>query len=235
MKRGHSNRPAEAGRSVTLGERGQGGSRNRSKRAGRRFCWPRPRRLPAARRETLPARSDGIKGVLLRCTSQLINAVRLRKLSGHRQRIAQSRAVLHAVRQFKGDGYAARCLVYLRRVDPLVFEEVILSALEDAGMLVLRNRSYTGDGGIDGQVWIPGRGWHAVQSKRYYGHIDHHHVADFGAALRERGYGAGLFLHTGRSGAAVYPHLAQGKIVLVSGASLLQLVLGRCLEEAVWN
>ena len=44
------------------------------------------------------------------CASQLFNAMRMRRLPDHRRRISQSRAVLRAVRQFTGEGYAARCL-----------------------------------------------------------------------------------------------------------------------------
>ncbi|WP_215409660.1 restriction endonuclease [Janthinobacterium sp. JC611] len=193
---------------------------------------PRP---PRERYETVLARSRGVSGVLVRCASQLFNSMRMRRLPDHRRRIGQSRAVLRAVRQFRGDGYAARCLAYLRNVDPLVFEEVVLSALEDAGLFVLRNPRYSGDGGIDGKVWLPGYGWCAVQSKRYGGHVNHHHVAAFGEAICHHGFGAGLFLHTGRSGAAVYPHLTTSKVVLVSGTSLVQLVLGRPAGEVVWN
>ena len=192
-------------------------------------------RAPRERYEAVLARSRGVSGMLFRCASQLFNAVRLRRLPDHRRRVSQSRAVLRAVRQFTGEGYAARCLAYLRSVDPLVFEEVVLSALEDAGLFVLRNPRYSGDGGIDGKVWLPGHGWCAVQSKRYGGHVNHHHVAAFGEAICHHGVGAGLFLHTGRSGAAVYPHLARSNVVLVSGASLVQLVLGRRAGEVVWN
>ncbi|APA68772.1 restriction endonuclease [Janthinobacterium sp. 1_2014MBL_MicDiv] len=173
--------------------------------------------------------------MLVRCASQLFNAIRMRRLPEHRRRVGQSRAVLRAVRQFEGEGYAARCLAYLRSVDPLVFEEVVLSALEDAGLMVLRNQRYSGDGGIDGKVWLPGQGWYAVQSKRYGGHVNHHHVAAFGEAIRHLGFGAGLFLHTGRSGAAVYTHLTKSKVVLVSGASLVRLVLGRRAGEEGWS
>jgi restriction system protein len=45
----------------------------------------------------------------------------------------------------------------------------VLSAFEDAGCLILRNRRYTSDGGIDGRLWWPGCGWRtvALQCKRY--------------------------------------------------------------------
>ena len=234
MKRGHwqrwsSGSPHADMKGVVAG-RGHGERAESTKLGGRRT--PRP---PRERYKTVLASSRGVRGILVRFASQLLNAVRLHRLTEHRRRIAQSRAVLRAVRRFTGDGYAARCLGYLRSVDPLVFEEVVLSALEDAGLFVLRNKRYSGDGGIDGKVWLPGDGWYAVQSKRYGGHVNHQHVAAFGEAICHHGFGAGLFLHTGRSGGAVYPHLTRSKVVLVSGASLVQLVLGRRAGEVVWN
>jgi len=42
-----------------------------------------------------------------------------------------------------------RSFTCLRQVDQIVFEEDVLSALEDAGALVPRSRQYSGDGGID--------------------------------------------------------------------------------------
>ena len=235
MKRGHWQRWSSGNVHARWVKRAlasdDGRERIEEEKAGGSFA-PRP---PRERYEAVLASSRGVSGMLVRCASQLLNAVRLRRLTEHRRRIAQSRAVLRAVRQFRGDGYAARCLAYLRSVDPLVFEEVVLSALEDAGLFVLRNQRYSGDGGIDGRVWLPGQGWYAVQSKRYGGHVNHHHVAAFGEAICRHGFGAGLFLHTGRSGAAVYPHLTKSKVVLVSGASLVKLVLGRRAEDVVWN
>lgn len=94
---------------------------------------------------------------------------------------------------------------------------------------MLRNRRYTGDGGIDGRVWMERRGWHAVQIKRYGSHINSRHVEAFGAVVRRQGFGGGLFVHTGRSGAAVYTHLAGTQMTLVSGESLVRLVLERRL------
>ena len=235
MKRGHWQRWSSGNVHARWGKRAVAGDDDGESVEYRKPGAVRAPRPPRERYEAVLARSRGVSGMLVRCASQLLNAVRLRRLTEHRRRIAQSRAVLRAVRQFTGAGYAARCLAYLRNVDPLVFEEVVLSALEDAGLFVLRNQRYSGDGGIDGKVWVPGHGWYAVQSKRYGGHVNHQHVAAFGQALCHHGLGAGLFLHTGRSGAAVYLHLTKSKVVLVSGASLVQLVLGRRAGEVVWN
>lgn len=182
---------------------------------------------------TAAARDAGegsaLRRLVTRLASRAVNAMRLAGLAAHRRRVAQSRRVLRVLRAFRGEAVAGRCFCYLRQVEPAVFEEVVLSALEDAGLFVLRNRRYTGDGGIDGRVWVPGQGWHAVQIKRYGSHINSRHVEEFGAVVRGQGFGGGLFVHTGRSGAAVYTSLTGTRLTLVSGECLLRLVLARCL------
>ncbi|WP_177307735.1 restriction endonuclease [Pseudoduganella namucuonensis] len=168
-----------------------------------------------------------------RCFSRWLNAGRISCLPGHQRNVRQSRRVLRAVRGFTAQGVGARSLAYLRAVDPLVFEEVVMSALEDAGLLVLRSRRYSGDGGVDGAVWLPGGGWHAVQSKRYRHHVCTAHVCAFGEAIASGGYDGGLFVHTGRSGAGLYPKLDADHIGLLSGERLLRLVRYRALEYRV--
>lgn len=168
----------------------------------------------------------------LQMVFKLANLFRLRGMTGHHANQRQARRVLRAVRGFDEPGKAGRCLCYLRKVDPLVFEEVVMSAFEDAGFPVLRSRSYSGDGGVDGAFWSPQLGWLAVQVKRYRAHIDRQHVRDFGEAMRLRGFDGGLFVHTGRSGAGVYPELIEGGLCLLSGQRLVDLVLQRRLSLA---
>ncbi|GAB2855947.1 hypothetical protein GCM10027277_25680 [Pseudoduganella ginsengisoli] len=166
----------------------------------------------------------------IRSFSRWLNAARLASLPGHLCNVQRSRRVLRAVRGFREPDAAGRCLAYLRAVDPLVFEEVVMSALEDAGLLVLRGRRYSGDGGVDGIVWLPDRGWYAVQSKRYRQHVCLAHVCAFGEVIGAGGYDGGLFVHTGRSGAALYPQMDAARIALLSGERLLRLVRERVLE-----
>ncbi|KQV81009.1 hypothetical protein ASD15_14090 [Massilia sp. Root351] len=167
----------------------------------------------------------------IRCLSRWVNATRLAYLPGHQRNVRQSRRVLRTVRAFKEPGAAGRTLAYLRAVDPLVFEEVVLSALEDAGLLVLRGTRYSGDGGVDGAVWLPGQGWHAVQAKRYRHHVCLAHVRAFGDVISSGNYDGGLFVHTGRSGAALYPQMDVARIGLLSGDRLLRLVRQRMLDD----
>ncbi|MGM8474744.1 restriction endonuclease, partial [Enterobacter hormaechei subsp. steigerwaltii] len=67
---------------------------------------------------------------------------------------------------------------YLRKIDPFVFEELLLEGFEAHGFRTIRNKRYTGDGGIDGQVII-GKYRYLIQAKRYRGHIALQHVQEF--------------------------------------------------------
>nr|WP_242477863.1 restriction endonuclease [Rubrivivax gelatinosus] len=101
-----------------------------------------------------------------------------------------------------------------------------MSAIEAAGYIVLRNRAYTGDGGIAGRVVVPGsltRTW-AVQVKRYGSTVTPSHISDFVNAIREGGHAGGLFVHCGRTGPLAYRGMAGAPIELISGTALLALL-----------
>jgi restriction system protein len=206
--------------------------------ARRRTGWenrPGPRRRPLGWDAAWAARfrrwGAALGKLVIRGVSRWVNAARLAYLPGHQRNVRQSRRVLRAVRAFAEPGAAARGLGYLRAVDPLVFEEVVMSALEDAGLLVLRGTRYSGDGGVDGAVWLPGRGWCAVQSKRYRHHVCLAHVRAFGDVIASGKYDGGLFVHTGRSGVALYGQLDAARIGLLSGERLMRLVRERILDD----
>ncbi|EIA9097383.1 restriction endonuclease, partial [Escherichia coli] len=117
---------------------------------------------------------------------------------------------------------------YLRKINPYVFEELLLLAFERRGMRVIRNSRYSGDGGLDGQVLIDGERW-LIQAKRYGRTIRPSHIDDFGELLRREGC-RGFFVHTGRTGPASRARLVLWPdIELVSGQRLLKLLNGRLL------
>jgi restriction system protein len=171
--------------------------------------------------------------LMRRMLSRAINALRLVNQPAHRRRIGASRRVLSTLRSFTGEAGHARAMVYLRTVDPVTYEEIILSSLEDAGALVLRNRRYTGDGGIDGRCWFPGCGWRtvAIQCKRYSASVTPAHAAAFCAPVRRRGHVGGLYVHCGRTGPASYQALRGSPVALINGQRLLQLVL----QARLWH
>lgn len=113
----------------------------------------------------------------------------------------------------------------LRAMDPLAFEELLLECFERRGHGIMRNRRYTGDGGIDGQVMIEGEIW-LIQVKRYADAIRPEHVAAFETLCRAKGR-RGLFIHTGRTGPQSRVMVAcSDRVAIVSGRALLSLVTG---------
>ncbi len=169
----------------------------------------------------------GLSKLIIQLISRLTNAIRLARLPKHRKRVKHSKEILQKLRKFRGEGSNARCLIYLRRLEPLLFEELVLSAFEDIGAIVLRNRRYTADGGIDGQVWFPKLGWYAIQCKRYSAHVARSDVKTFCDLIGKRRFSGGLFVHTGRTGRASYDTIRIGAVLLLSGDKLTQLILHR--------
>jgi restriction system protein len=156
-----------------------------------------------------------------------------KKYRQHQRKIGQGEKVLDKLQGFKGERVLARTLGYLRKIDPYVFEELVLHVLERQGIAVIRNESYSGDGGMDGEFVHKGCRY-LVQAKRYEGTISARHVQDFAALVAERGQQGGLFIHTGRTPPAVYRGLrASQKITLISGQRLLDLIRGEPL--ALWG
>lgn len=119
----------------------------------------------------------------------------------------------------------ARAFAYLRKVDPFIFEEMILTAFETRGVKVIRNKRYTGDGGIDGRVVLNGA-IVLIQAKRYSSHIDAAHVADFARMCDAEGCD-GLFIHTGKTGKQARTNARNAqRIEIISGGRLLSLLQG---------
>lgn len=161
-------------------------------------------------------------------TILLIAAVlvaRMRPAITHRWRRRQARTMCA---QLRGrDRGQPGMLIYarLRAMDPLAFEELLLEAFRLRGHGVVRNRCYTGDGGIDGQVVIAGRTW-LIQAKRYQGVIRPQHVEAFAGLCAARAM-PGLFIHTGRTGGATRDILVRAAhIEIISGPRLLGLLTG---------
>ena len=144
----------------------------------------------------------------------------------HRRRIRAARRALTRIYEWE----AARIFGYLRKIDPLMFEELILESFARTGFRVRRNRRYSGDGGIDGQVWLNGT-WAPVQCKRYSAHINPAHVADFAVVLQRCRARAGLFIHTGRTGPASREGAASAGVTIISGRRLIALLQARDPHE----
>lgn len=134
----------------------------------------------------------------------------------------QAQRVLDKLPLLGGDGQQ---LSYLRKINPYVFEELLLTAFERQGYRIKRNKRYSGDGGLDGQVWRDKQRY-LIQAKRYSGVICPSHIVAFGhLARRERC--RGLFIHTGRTGSGGKVALSLfPEVELISGQKLIGLLRG---------
>ena len=143
----------------------------------------------------------------------------------HKRRIRQARRVLDRLAPWVAAGDGGRVIGYLRKIDPLVFEELVLEAFARAGMRIRRGVRYSGDGGVDGHVWIGGR-LCPIQCKRYRNAIDPRHVAAFAdLAIHSRAPFA-FFIHTGRTGDLSREAARGAPVEMVSGSRLLRLLAG---------
>lgn len=140
----------------------------------------------------------------------------------HRRYQKQAARALSRLPQLRDE--AAR-ITWLRKMNPYVFEEMLLTALSRQGLRIQRNPRYSGDNGADGQVWINGHRW-LIQAKRYSATISAAHVSAFGQLTEQEGC-PGLFVHTGRTGEVsreAFRHYSS--ITLISGQRLLWLLSG---------
>ncbi len=111
----------------------------------------------------------------------------------------------------------------LRSINPFVIEEMVLTSLKRAGHKIVRNKRYTGDGGIDGQVYIQGKHY-LIQTKRYRNHINPAHMQEFALICKKRGAG-GLFVHTGKTGPMSKERAREQNIEIISGEKLFKMLL----------
>lgn len=147
----------------------------------------------------------------------------------HRWRRRQAKTMCASFRGPDVMQSPGRVYARLRAMDPLAFEELLLESFAARGHKVRRNRRYTGDGGIDGQVIIGGRVW-LIQAKRYASAIRPEHVAAFANVCRSR-RSPGIFIHTGRTGALSRAAFdGSGQIELISGEKLIALLSGAPLQ-----
>lgn len=173
--------------------------------------------------------------LLIALTAFIAGALQRPRRWRRRWRVAASRRVLTRLLDLHDRGVQpGQLIAYLRKLDPYLFEELILSALERRRLEVHRNRRYSGDGGVDGAFEWKGKSI-PIQAKRYRRHIARVHVAEFEGLVRKRRAPFGIFVHTGRTGKGAR-EATGGTVVMVSGQRLLDLLLGRPvrLSASLW-
>lgn len=144
-----------------------------------------------------------------------------RKNYRHIRNIEKSKRILLKMNEFEGDYKEARIISYLRKIDPYVFEELLLEALASKGFEVIRNKKYSGDGGIDGKAHFNGQLYY-IQAKRYQKYIALKHLDEFQTKV---GKDKGLFVHTGKTGKDTYQKYRYSNIDIISGQRLIKLLL----------
>lgn len=149
----------------------------------------------------------------------------------HQLKIMKASLRLQEIRRKAAEAEAELPLVLgmLRRVDPFVVEEICLLCCQEQGWTIRHNHRYTGDGGVDGRVWIKDR-LYLIQAKRYRSHINPAHVQEFYGVMQREGAAGGFFIHTGRTGAHSRQLLQECQITLISGQRLVDFVLGKPLR-----
>lgn len=102
------------------------------------------------------------------------------------------------------------------------FLEAVLTQFEKKGYEVIRNKRYTGDGGIDGMIKNKD-GIFLVQTKRYSGRIHKKHVLDFHQVIQNKNAAGGFFVHTGKTSKPIFEQAKKMGVSIISGQSLINL------------
>jgi restriction system protein len=148
---------------------------------------------------------------------------RKKKSKRHKYKIQVGGKALDKIRTFQ---HPSQQIGYLRKIDAYAFEELLLSALKEAGAKITRNKRYTGDGGIDGKCKYLGQQYF-VQAKRYTGYINSADVQEF-SSICQRNRVRGLFIHTGKTGAKSHK-VKSNNVNIIDDEKLISLVIHKQL------
>lgn len=145
----------------------------------------------------------------------------------HIYRVKKAKKIIQKIQFISStEGGYGKSILYLRKINPYVFEELILTAIENSNIRIYRNKRYSGDGGIDGIFQLkPGKV--LIQCKRYSKYIHQQHVQDFIQEVHQKYY-KGIFVHTGKTGDKS-KNLAQSspKLIILSGSHLIDVIIGK--------
>lgn len=165
---------------------------------------------------------------IIKYISKLLNRIKLIGKWRHLYRIKKSKQIIKKLKEIAlTPHYEGKIINYLRKVNPYVFEEMILSVIEESNIRVYRNASYSGDGGIDGIFKIK-QGKVLVQCKRYAKYINAKDVNDLSIKVKTDNYFMGIFAHTGKTGdKSKNIGLQQKNVVFLSGSNLVKILVGK--------
>lgn len=159
-------------------------------------------------------------------TIMIIYKLRNKEKRSHAWRRKSANRAFELTKSFQNE---AQIMVYLRKVDPFVFEEILLLAIsQNKNCKIVKNSRYTGDGGVDGRFIYVENGkeyLYLVQAKRYSFHIKNQDLLALSKKVTEEKAYRGLFIHTGRSGKGAWRNVFQSNnIEIISGNKLLKLM-----------
>lgn len=158
--------------------------------------------------------------------SRIFNYFSLFRHIKHRNNIRKSKIIRKKCIEIAPQGYG-KVINYLRKIDPYVFEELILSIIEESDILIFRNKSYSGDGGIDGIFKFKGRKA-VIQCKRYGNYIKKRDVEELLQQIVNKKYILGLFVHTGKTGEQnKLLAIHNPKLIIISGSLLVDWIIGK--------
>jgi restriction system protein len=142
----------------------------------------------------------------------------------HKSKIATGDKIIEKLNSFQGQYKNQQILTYLRKIDPYVFEELLLSAFELKGFKIIRNKSYSGDGGLDGMIDTK-EGLILIQAKRYSNVIKRAQLEDFSCLIAKKKAIGGYFVHTGKTAVKNYQEYKNSNIKIISGEKLIDIIL----------
>ncbi len=162
--------------------------------------------------------------------SRVLNFFRLFHHVRHRYHVRKSKQVLKKIQEIHEQfpNQYGRIMNYLKKVNPYLFEELILTAVENQNLRVTRNKSYSGDGGVDG-IFHTSQGKVYIQCKRYQDYIQLQDVKSLLLKSREKKCYKAIFVHTGKTRDSSKELFKQNKdkIVLISGNQLIDFLLDK--------
>ena len=98
-----------------------------------------------------------------------------------------------------------------------------MSVFEEKGCKVIRNKRYTGDGGVDGRIIENGH-LVLIQAKRYKSYVSREHIMNFRKLIEHSNSNKGYFIHTGKTGSDTLKNGSDGKLFIISGHKLIKLI-----------
>ncbi|UOY05732.1 restriction endonuclease [Muricauda sp. SCSIO 64092] len=144
-----------------------------------------------------------------------------RKKNKHQKNISKGKKIIDKINSFE---YPGQKINYLKKIDPFVFEELLLSAYKNKGFRIKRNKRYTGDGGIDGIIYNKDNEKIVLQAKRYSKYINRQHVRDFENSIYKEKAVKGYFIHTGKTSPETRRMFSSSNVELIGGNKLIELI-----------